>query len=222
MQKNTVSLEDIRKNPEIQGLIKGANEQLKALGYTEHGTRHATIVSNSAKYIISSICKDERMAELAAIAGYIHDIGNSVNRRGHGEISGGMVYAILNNMGMDVNEAVQIIGAVGNHEEVIGSPISAIAAALIIADKADVHHSRVQNQNPMTFDIHDRVNYSVQDAQLKVDNNEKEIRLELVTDEESATLMEYFEIFLQRMLISRRAADYFGYKFKLKINGTDM
>ena len=217
-----ITLNDVKKNPAVAGLIKGANEQMKAMGYTEHGTRHATIVSNMAKQIIWEITGDEREAELAAIAGYIHDIGNAVNRRGHGEISGGLAFKILADMEMDMVEVAKIIGAVGNHEEQIGTPVSAIAAAVIIADKADVHTSRVQNRNPMTFDIHDRVNYSVTDTDFRVVPEEKEIRLSIKTDEHLAGIMEYFEIFLERMLISRRAADYFGYKFKLKINGTMM
>ena len=217
-----VTLADVKKNPLVAGLVKGANEQLKAMGYTEHGTRHAGIVSAMAKEIILKITENEREAELAAIAGYIHDIGNAVNRRGHGEISGAMAFRILADMGMDIDEVSKIIGAVGNHEEQIGTPISGIAAAIIIADKADVHNSRVQNRNPMTFDIHDRVNYSVLDTDFSVVPEEKEIRLAIKTDERLSSIMEYFEIFLDRMLIARRAADYFGYKFKLKINGMMM
>lgn len=195
---------------------------MNALGYTEHGFRHAGMVADMARNIILSLGQNGRTAELAAIAGYLHDIGNMVNRNGHGEVSGLMAYTILNEMGMPPDEIAAVIGAVGNHEEEIGAPTTAIAAALIIADKSDVHHSRVQNQNPLTFDIHDRVNFSVQQSHLRVDTLNKSIRLELTTDEESASVMEYFEIFLIRMLMCRRAADFFGYKFKLIINGVEM
>jgi hypothetical protein len=133
-----------------------------------------------------------------------------------------MAFTLLNEMGMPAEEVAEVIAAIGNHEEELGSPVSAISAALILADKSDVHHSRVQNQNPLTFDIHDRVNFSVQKSHMRVDQENKSINLELVTDDQSATVMEYFEIFLSRMLMCRRAADFFGYKFKLIINGVDM
>lgn len=195
---------------------------MNALGYTEHGFRHAGIVAENARKIIESLNQDGRTAELAAIAGYLHDIGNSINRNGHCETSGIMAYTILNEMGMPPHEIAVIIGAIGNHEEEVGAPTSAVAAALILADKSDVHHSRVQNENPLTFDIHDRVNFSVQRSQLRVDNENKSINLELTTDEQYSSVMDYFEIFLSRMLMCRRAADFFGYRFKLIINGVEM
>lgn len=195
---------------------------MDALGYTEHGFRHAGIVAETARDIIANLGQNGRMSELGAISGYMHDIGNAVNRMGHPDTSALMAFTLLNEMGMSAEEIAMVIAAIGNHEEDLGSPVSAISAALIIADKSDVHHSRVQNQNPLTFDIHDRVNYSVQKSHLRVDMENKSINLELTTDEQSASVMEYFEIFLSRMLMCRRAADFFGYKFKLVINGVDM
>jgi metal-dependent HD superfamily phosphatase/phosphodiesterase len=221
-EQNVVTLEHVRRNEKVKTFLEAANEQLNALGYTEHGFRHAGIVAENARKIIESLGQDGRTAELAAIAGYLHDIGNSINRNGHCETAGIMAYIILNEMGMPAHEIAVIIGAIGNHEEEVGAPTSAVAAALILADKSDVHHSRVQNQNPLTFDIHDRVNFSVQRSQLRVDNETRSINLELTTDEQSSSVMDYFEIFLSRMLMCRRAADYFGYRFKLVINGMEM
>lgn len=195
---------------------------MDALGYTEHGFRHAGIVADTAHGIIASLGMNGRNAELAAISGYMHDIGNAVNRLGHPDTSAVMAFTLLNEMGMPAHEVAAVIAAIGNHEEELGSPVSAISAALILADKSDVHHSRVQNRNPITFDIHDRVNFSVQKSKLMVDTENKSINLVLQTDDQSASVMEYFEIFLSRMLMCRRAADFFGYKFKLIINEVEM
>ncbi len=195
---------------------------MNALGYTEHGFRHAGIVAETAHSIIASLGQDGRAAELASIAGYLHDLGNAVSRQGHPDTAALLAYTLLNEIGMPATEIAQVIAAIGNHEEEMGAPVSGISAALIIADKSDVHHSRVQNPNPLTFDIHDRVNFSVQKSELRVDKENKSINLELTTDEQSASVMEYFEIFLSRMLMCRRAADFFGYKFKLVINGVEM
>lgn len=202
--------------------LQAANEQLNALGYTEHGFRHAGIVAETARSIIVDLGQDGRTAELAAIAGYLHDIGNAVNRLGHPDTSAVIAFVLLNEIGMPAEELAAVMAAIGNHEEELGAPISAISAALILADKSDVHHSRVQNQNPLTFDIHDRVNFSVQQSRLRVDTANKTINLELTTDEHSASVMEYFEIFLSRMLMCRRAADFFGYRFRLIINDVEM
>ena len=219
---NTVSLVEIRHNPKVKTLIEAANTQMNAIGYTEHGFRHAAMVSDRARGLIVALTNDEEQAELAAVAGYLHDIGNAVNRNAHPETSGTISFVLLNEMGINMAEIAEIIGAIGNHEEDQGLPVSAISSALIIADKSDVHHSRVQNRNPLAFDIHDRVNFSVQRSDLRVNTTEKTISLELITDEKSASVMEYFEIFLSRMLMCRRAADFFGYKFKLVINNVDM
>ncbi|NLN76997.1 MAG: HD domain-containing protein [Armatimonadetes bacterium] len=222
MQQDRITLDVIRRNPKVKTYMEAANNQMKALGYTEHGFRHAGIVAETAQNIMTDLGQDPRHAELAAISGFMHDIGNAVSRQGHTDTAALMAFTLLNEMDMPANEIALVIAAIGNHEEEIGAPVSSISAALIIADKSDVHHSRVQNQNPLTFDIHDRVNFSVQRSKLRVDTDNKSINLELNTDEKSASVMEYFEIFLSRMLICRRAADYFGYKFKLVINGVDM
>ena len=222
MDQEIVLLDTVRRNPKVKIYIQAANDQMDALGYTEHGFRHAGIVAQTARDIITNLGNDGRASELAAIAGYLHDIGNAINRLGHPDTAALMAFVLLNEIGLPAEENAMIIAAIGNHEEPTGSPISAISAALIIADKSDVHHSRVQNQNPLTFDIHDRVNFSVQKSNLRVDMENKSINLELTTDEKSASVMEYFEIFLSRMLMCRRAADFFGYRFKLIINEVEM
>lgn len=195
---------------------------MNALGFTEHGFRHAGMVADMARNLLANLGQDSRTVELAAIAGYLHDIGNSISRNDHSNSAAIMAFTLLNEIGMPAHEVAMVMGAIGNHEEELGAPTSAISAALIIADKSDVHHSRVQNLNPLTFDIHDRVNISVQKSNLRVDSQHKTINLELTTDEQSASVMEYFEIFLSRMLMCRRAADFFGYRFKLIINGVEM
>jgi hypothetical protein len=222
LETGMVTLDRVRRDPKVRAFLEAANDQMNALGYTEHGFRHAGIVAETARDILESLGQDARTTELAAIAGYMHDIGNSINRNGHCETAGIMAFVLLNELGMPEHDVAVIMGAIGNHEEEIGAPTSAVAAALILADKSDVHHSRVQNRNPLTFDIHDRVNFSVQRSHLRVDVESKSINLELTTDEQSASVMEYFEIFLIRMLMCRRAADFFGYKFKLITNGVEM
>ena len=221
-ETSLVTLDTVRRDPKIRALLEATNEQMNALGYTEHGFRHAGIVAETARSILASLGQDERACELAAIAGHMHDIGNAINRNAHCETAGVMAFVLLNELEMPVHEIGIVMGAIGNHEEELGAPTSAVGAALIIADKSDVHHSRVQNHNPLTFDIHDRVNFSVQRSHLRVDSENKSINLELTTDEQSSSVMEYFEIFLSRMLMCRRAADFFGYKFKLIINGVEM
>jgi metal-dependent HD superfamily phosphatase/phosphodiesterase len=217
-----IRLRDVRKNPRVKTYIQMANEQMNAIGYTEHGFRHAGIVAGVARGIPKKLGLPERESELAAIAGYLHDIGNVINRANHCETGALLAQDILTSMGMDPKEVAIIMGAIGNHEEDCGYPINSVTAAVIIADKSDVHYSRVQNPNPMTFDIHDRVNHAVQKSYLRVDPESKIISLELTVDVESATVMEYFEIFLTRMIMCRRAADCLGCKFKLVINGVDL
>ena len=217
-----VTLEDIRNNPKVRVFIEKANEQMSALGYTEHGFRHAGIVAETAKSLIANLGMDGRTAELAGIAGYLHDIGNMITRQNHGDTSALVAYDVLSEIGMDADEVATIMGAIGNHEEETGAPTSPVGAALILADKSDVHNSRVQNPNPLAFDIHDRVNYSVQEGDLRVDRESKTINLELTVDTQAAGVMDYFEIFLLRMVMSRRAADFFGYRFRLVINGVEL
>jgi uncharacterized protein len=219
---SSITLRDVRRDPRVRAYIEKANEQMSAIGYTEHGFRHAGIVAAVSRGIPHRLGLSKRESELAAIAGYLHDIGNVINRNIHCETGAMLAYDILTSMGMDPNELAIVMGAIGNHEEDSGFPINSVAAAVIIADKSDVHFSRVQNPNPMTFDIHDRVNYAVQKSYLRVDPEAKAISLELTVDTQSASVMDYFEIFLLRMVMCRRAADMLGCKFKLVINGVDL
>lgn len=217
-----ITLRDVRRDARVKTYIEKANEQMAAIGYTEHGFRHAGIVAGVARGIPHQLGLCKRESDLAAIAGYLHDIGNVVNRHSHCETGAMLAHHILTSMEMDSAEVAAIMGAIGNHEEDSGFPINTIAAAVIIADKSDVHSSRVQNPNPMAFDIHDRVNHAVQKSYLRVDSENKIISLELTVDVKSASVMEYFEIFLSRMIMSRRSADCFGCQFKLVINGVDL
>lgn len=202
--------------------IAKANEQMAAIGYTEHGFRHAGIVAGVARGIIRQLGDGQRECELAAIAGYLHDIGNVINRENHQETGAVLAESILSAMGMDPLEIATIMGAIGNHEEENGFPINRITAAVIIGDKSDVHLSRVQNPNPQSFDIHDRVNHAVEKSFLRVDAENNVISLELTVDTTSISVTEYFEIFVFRMVMCRRAADVLGCKFKLVINGVDL
>lgn len=215
-----VTLKEVRNNPKVRKLIDGANEVMKAMGYTEHGHRHVGVVSGITRYIMEKLGSPARETELAEIAAYLHDIGNSVNRINHPQTGGAMAFTLLNEMGMDAEEIAPILGAIGNHEELAGMPISTMSAALIIADKSDVHFSRVQNPIIESFDIHDRVNYAVQKSRVEMDPEKQAIELTLEIDTQYATVMEYFEIFLSRMVMCRRSADTIGYRFALRVNGT--
>lgn len=216
------NLRDVRANPKIKAYIQKANEQMAAIGYTEHGLRHAALVAAIARNTCNALGHESRTAEVAAIAGYLHDIGCVVSRHVHPQVGASMAFALLNEMGFDAGEIALIIGAIGNHEEPEGLPINVVAAAVILADKSDVHHTRVQNTDPATFDIHDRVNYAVQKSHLAVDAEAKTITLELEIDVSVATVMEYFEIFVSRMVLCRMAAQILGCKFRLIINGHDL
>jgi metal-dependent HD superfamily phosphatase/phosphodiesterase len=217
-----LTLKDVRHDARVRTYITRANEQMQSIGYTEHGHRHAGIVSTIARSTLRSLGHDERAAELAAIAGYLHDMGCVVNRIGHVEAGALMSFSILTDLGMRADEIATVIGAVGNHEEPNGLPISAVSAAVILADKSDVHYSRVQEKDPVKFDIHDRVNYAVQKSYLRVDTEAKAIILELEIDTTHASVTEYFEIFVLRMVLCRRAADFLGCKFHLNINGVNL
>lgn len=217
-----LTLRDIRREPRVRVYITKANEQMAAIGYTEHGHRHAGIVATIARSILLSLEHGERQAELAALAGYLHDIGCVVNRQGHVEAGAIIAFQILSSMGMEPVEIADIIGAIGNHEEPHGLPISPIAAAVIIADKSDVHFSRVQNPDPTDYDIHDKVNGAVRKSFLRVEPEQKTIRLELEIDTEAASIMEYFEIFIFRMALCRKSAEELGCRFRLSINGRDL
>jgi uncharacterized protein len=215
-----ITLKDVRSNPKVRKLIDGANEVMKAMGYTEHGHRHVGVVSGITRSILDNVGVPARENELGQIAAYLHDIGNVINRIDHPISGANIAYSILNEMGMDAIEIAPILGAIGNHEELVGIPISTISAALIIADKSDVHTSRVQNPILESFDIHDRVNYAVQRSRVEMEPDKQTIELTLEIDTKQATVMEYFEIFLSRMVMCRKAAEVIGYKFTLSVNGT--
>lgn len=215
-------LRDIRRDPRVRIYITKANQQMAFIGYTEHGHRHAGIVATIARSILLALGHSERVAELAAIAGYLHDIGCMVNRQGHVEAGAVIAFQILTSMGMEPLEIADIVGAIGNHEEPHGVPISPVAAAVIIADKSDVHFSRVQNPDTATYDIHDKVNGAVRRSYLRVEPAQKIVRLELEIDTEAASIMEYFEIFTTRMALCRRSAETLGCAFRLSINGRDL
>jgi metal-dependent HD superfamily phosphatase/phosphodiesterase len=218
----TVTLKDVKSNHKVRALIDGANSLLMAMGYTEHGHRHVGVVSSITRYILEKLAADPREVELGMIAAYLHDIGNVINRVDH-PISGGVIaFNILDEMGMPPDEIGRVVGAIGNHEEQAGLPISLMGAALIIADKSDVHRSRVQNPIMETFDIHDRVNYAVEKSRVEMDTQEQTIALVLQIDTRFATVMEYFEIFLSRMVMCRRSAQFFGYRFVLNVNSVTL
>lgn len=219
-QPKLITLKDVKANLKTKALIDGANEVMRAMGFTEHGHRHAGVVSSITRYIMENLSAPARETELAQIAAYLHDVGNVINRVDHPMTGANLAYSLLNEMGMDTIEIAPILGAIGNHEELAGTPVSLMSAALIVADKSDVHYSRVQNPIIETFDIHDRVNYAVQKSRVNLDATKQTIELTLEIDTTFASVMEYFEIFLSRMVMCRRAADTFGYKFTLNINGT--
>jgi metal-dependent HD superfamily phosphatase/phosphodiesterase len=218
--RTRVTLEQVRKDPETKAFVKKADENLEKLGYTEHSTRHAGLVAHIAENILLRLGHPKREAELAAIAGYLHDIGNVVTRLDHGIASALIAREILVQLAMPVEEYTEVMAAVGNHEEEYGEPVSAIAAALILGDKSDVHKSRVRNLDPQTFDIHDRVNFASQKSFVAVNAESRTITLLLEIDTSVSQVMEYFEIFLSRMVMCRRAASFLGCDFNLVINGT--
>ena len=200
-----MTYEDIKQNEEIRTYIARADESLIALGYTEHSFAHVTRVSEMAGYILSTLGYPERTVEVGKIAGYLHDIGNLVNRIDHSQSGAVMAFRILDHMHLPAQEIAEIVTAIGNHDEGTGRPVSPMAAALILADKSDVRRSRVRNQDKSTFDIHDRVNYSVTKAELKINESKTLIKLKLHIDTRYGSVMDYFEIFLNRMTLCRRA-----------------
>lgn len=213
-----LSYKEIKSNEAIKKYITAADESLKALGYTEHSFAHVVRVAECAAYILTELGYDEHTVELAKIAGYLHDIGNLVNRIEHSQSGAVMAFRLLDKMGMPAEDIATIVTAIGNHDEGTGVPVNAVAAALILADKSDVRRSRVRNSDFATFDIHDRVNYSVDFSNIEMDKDKKEVRLKLGIDTSISSLMDYFEIFLGRMMLCRKAADKLGLNFKLIIN----
>lgn len=217
-----ITLEEIKKNKEVEELIIGSQKQLNALGYTEHSTRHISIVSNRAGTILKTLGYSEERIELAKIAGYMHDIGNCVNRVDHAHSGAILAYQILKDMGMDIKKRTEIMIAIGNHDEQTGTAVSDISAALILADKSDVHRDRVVNTNMSTFDKHDKVNYAVTDAEFTIDNETKKATLDLTIDTKLCPVLDYFEIFMDRTMMSKYAAKYLNIWFELIINGTKL
>ncbi|MBI3742424.1 MAG: HD domain-containing protein [Chloroflexi bacterium] len=214
-----ITLNDLQRDAEIAAYLRAANAQMKAIGFTEHGERHAALVAQIARNILAFLNRSEREAELAALAGYLHDAGNLIHREFH-QLTGALLARdVLARMEMPFDELTLVMGAIGNHEESDGNPVSAIAAAVIIADKADVHASRVQNEDKLTYDIHDRVNLAARRSFVRVDAAQKSIALELEIDPTISSMADYFEIFTSRMLMCRRAAQFLGCQFSLIING---
>lgn len=219
---SAITLTDLERDEEVGVYLRSANAMMQALGFTEHGERHARLVASIAHNILMRLGLPARQAELASVAGYLHDAGNLIHRDAH-TLSGAMLAReILVRMRMPFEEVALVMGAIGNHEEPDGAPVTPLAAAVIIADKADVHFSRVQNADPRAFDIHDRVNHAVQHSFVRVDGAAKAIALELEIDTATSSVSEYFEIFLSRMLMCRHAAQFLGCQFSLVINGTRM
>ena len=213
-----LTYETIRKDEAIQTYITRADESLAALGFTEHSFPHVCHVADMAGYILTTMGYDDRTVELAKIAGYLHDIGNLVNRSEHSQSGAVMAWTLLQNMGCDPGELATIVTAIGNHDEGTGVPVNPVAAALILADKADVRRSRVRNQEISNFDIHDRVNYSVKKSELKINSDRTLVKLKLTVDTRYGSVMDYFEIFLGRMILCRKAAERLGLQFRLIIN----
>ena len=213
-----LSYDMIRKDPTIRTYIEAANEALAALGMTEHSFAHVTQVAENAGNILETLGYPPRLVELSRIADYLHDIGNLVNRVDHSQSGAVMAFRLLDKMGFPAEEIAHITAAIGNHDEGTGVPISPLAAALILADKSDVRRSRVRNRNIASFDIHDRVNYSVTSSKLEINPDHTEIQLTLDIDREHGSVMEYFEIFMGRMILCRKAAEKLGLQFKLVIN----
>lgn len=217
-----LTFKEVKNNPAVSVYITQADESLKALGYTEHSFAHVTKVSTVASEILSKLEYSNREVELAKIAGYLHDIGNLVNRVEHSQSGAIMAFRILDNLGMEAEDIAAVISAIGNHDEGVGVPVNAVAAALILADKSDVRRSRVRNNDETNFDIHDRVNYSVISSELLIEKQKNIIKLKLRIDTAYSSVMDYFEIFLERMILCRKAAERLGLNFKLDINGQQL
>ena len=213
-----ITYEQIKENDAIRTYIQKADESLAALGYTEHSFAHVTKVAETVKYILETLGFTPHEVELGMIAAYLHDIGNLVNRVDHSQSGAVMAFRILDRMDLPAEDLATVVTAIGNHDEGTGVPVNAIAAALILADKSDVRRSRVRNQDQNTFDIHDRVNYSVEKSVLKINQEHSLIKLKLTVDTHYGSVMDYFEIFLERMVLCRKAAEKLGLQFKLMIN----
>lgn len=217
-----ITYRDVRNNEEINTLIERGNDVLKVLGFTEHSRKHAAKVADCAGDILVQLGYDEHTVELAKIAGYMHDIGNSVNRNDHAHTGAILAYQILKEMEMPLDDIMTVMTAIGNHDEKTGTAIDVVSAALIIADKTDVRRNRVQNPVIASFDIHDRVNYAALSSTLEFQEDKKVLQMTLELDDTMCSVMDYFEIFLQRMIMCKKAADVLGYRFKLVANGSKL
>lgn len=213
-----ITFEDVKNNPDVTTYIKRADESLSALGYTEHSFAHVSLVAENAKYILETLSYSPREVELAQIAGYLHDIGNLVNRIDHAQSGAVMAFRILDRMGASSEDIATVVTAIGNHDESTAVPVNPVAAALILGDKTDVRRSRVRNIDKTTFDIHDRVNYSAKKALVKINEEHSLLKLKLTIDTKYSSVMDYFEIFLERMILCRKASEKLGLEFKLIIN----
>ena len=215
-----ITLEDVKNNKEVQALIEGTQKQLNVLGFTEHSIRHISIVSKRAADILETFGYSKERIELAKIAGYLHDIGNCVNRVDHAQSGALLAYNILKEMGMEEKDRIEIMMAIGNHDEQTGTAVSDVSAALILADKSDVHRDRVVNKNIATFGKHDKVNYAVTNTKLALDKENRKVTLTINIDTEICPVLDYFEIFMDRTMMSKYAAKYLGVWFELVINNT--
>lgn len=219
---HTVTFEDVRNSDEIQTYIRQADASLEALGYTEHSFAHCTKCAEVAGKLLKDLGYDDKKIELAKIAGYMHDIGNVVNRIDHAQSGAVMAFRMLDKMGMPPQDIACIVTAIGNHDEATAFPVNEVAAALILADKTDVRRSRVRDSHTIQNDIHDRVNYAVEKACLNLDKTAQTITLVLTIDTQICAIMDYFEIFINRMLLARKAAEVLGLTFKLTINNSSL
>ena len=213
-----ITYEQIKANQNIRTYIRKADESLIALGYTEHSFAHVTKVAETAGYLLEELGYSAHEVELVKIAGFLHDIGNLVNRIDHSQSGAVMAFRILDRLDMPAEDAATVVTAIGNHDEGTGVPVNAVAAALILADKSDVRRSRVRNTDIANFDIHDRVNYSVKSSILKINAEHTRVKLKLEVDTHFSSVMDYFEIFMNRMILCRKAAEKLGLEFKLIIN----
>lgn len=219
---NKITFEDIKNSKEIRTYIRQADASLEALGFTEHSFAHVTKCADVAGNLLKELGYDEHHVELVKIAAYMHDIGNVINRADHAQSGAVMAFRLLDKMGMEPEDTAMIITAIGNHDEKTAFPVNAVAAALIIADKTDVRRSRVRNRETIYSDIHDRVNYAVEKSELLLETESKTITLCLTIDTKISAVMDYFEIFIERMLLCRKAAEFFDLEFKLNINGNPL
>ena len=215
-----VTFEEIRNNPEVRAYITAGNDNLGVIGFTEHGLAHAKRCADNASHILERLGFEPRTCELAAVAGYLHDIGNVVNRADHAHSGALMAFQLLLRLGMSPEETALVTAAIGHHDEATAAPVNPIAAALILSDKSDVRRSRVRDRETVGKDIHDRVNYAVERAETEIDPQRMTATLYITIDTELCPVMEYFEIFLTRMVLCRKAAQQLGLLFELIINET--